>query len=115
MSISNLRDPTIRQSLGVASLNTAGIATNLTWTSSGGAGLYTASIAVNGVTATSVVTATIQAGADGDVLNAWLAKAVPATNAINFYLASNPARPQELVISWQVTQAYNPPQQLQQA
>ena len=106
-----LRDRQVRQSLGVGSVQLAGVAgvDDLTWTPSVGGGRYSAQIAVPSATATSIVTATIQTGSEADVLNNWLTNAVPSTNAITFFVCNNggglspPQTPATFTISWHLT------------
>lgn len=115
MSISQLKDPQTRKSLGVGSYNVAGIASypSLTWTPSVGGGEYYADFSVPSATATSVVTATIQNGSENDVLNNWLTKAVPSAGKITFFICNNgggvspPQTPTTFAISWQITTAGN--------
>ena len=106
MSISSLTDPAVRNLLGVGSRQIGGLASGLTWQVSGG--LYTSSIEVYECSTSSIITATIQNGTESDVINCWLAKAVPQTGSIHFYVAGNPATPSSFAISWQITNAYNP-------
>ena len=101
MSISLLKNPRIRQSLGVGSVQLAGIASGLTWGSAGG--LYSSTLVIPSCLPTSIITATIQDGTEADVLNCWLTKALPQTGQVIFYLAGNPAVPAQLKISWHLT------------
>jgi hypothetical protein len=111
MSISLLKDPQTRRSLGVGSVQLAGVAgqADLTWSPSAGGGRYSAQISVPSATATSIVTATIQTGSEADVLNNWLTNAVPSTGAITFFICNNggsvspPQTPATFSISWHLT------------
>lgn len=107
MSISGLRDPLTRQSLGVGSILSAGIASGLAWQPS--AGLYSATLAVPSVTSASVVTASIQGGTDADCVYNWLVRATPNDfGIITFYIAdsgaglSPPQTPATFAIAWQI-------------
>jgi hypothetical protein len=103
MSISQLGSSQVRKALNVGTYTISGVATGLAWGSAGG--LYSATLTVPSCLPTSVITATVQSGTEADVLNCWLAKAVPQTGSIDFYLAGNPSVPAQFGVSWHISSA----------
>ena len=84
----------------------SGINSGLTWTATGSNSTYIATIPVSGVTANSIVQATIAqtpAGGDfTDAINCWLVSSYTGTNAINIIVAGNPTAPARFPIAWQI-------------
>jgi hypothetical protein len=82
-----------------------GLTSNLTWGAVGG--LYKATISniSPSLSASSLLSCTLQDATETDGLNCWLVKAVPNSlngGSIVFYTAGNPGTPGSFKISWSV-------------
>ena len=82
----------------------SGRAINLTWSANTpGTNYSTASITVPGVTATSVVMASITGGTYADTNNAWLMDHTTTANTITFNVYTQPVTPATFEVSWSVS------------
>ena len=84
----------------------SGIASGLNWSTAGPSGTYLSSVSVPGLTASSIVTASVTY-ANGvvnttDALNSWLVSTYTGANQINFQVAAQPTTPASFCIAWQV-------------
>lgn len=101
----NTQPPAACWSSETTGLLPAGLAKGLTWTAGGGGYQATITGVSTNLTATSCITATIQAGTASDVINSWLAVATPSATAngtITFVVAASPGTPSSFTISWVV-------------
>jgi hypothetical protein len=81
----------------------SGRAINLTWTTNTpGTDYSTASITIPGITATSVVMASLTGGSYTDTNASWLMVHTTSANTITFKVYTQPATPATFEISWEV-------------
>lgn len=83
----------------------SGIASGLTWVA-GPSSTYLSSVTIPGLTASSIVSASVTY-ANGvvnttDALNSWLVSTYTGANQINFQVAAQPTTPASFCIAWQV-------------
>ena len=90
--------------LEVASPLPSGVANGLSWAQVGTTGRYQASITVQGVTAQTALSCSLQCDTTNltDAENCWLVTAYPTTNTINFVVYADPATRTNFPISWAV-------------